>query len=127
MYLDIDSAGSYRAGPPGGSPDRGMTEAVGNHDLRRSFIMMVVCFGCGRLRAHQTRMDVIGNNIANVNTVGFKAAGNISGCLYQTMSSGSAASDTRGTNPKQVGIGMTSVPLRSRSRERSAYRDRRIR
>ena len=28
----------------------------------------------GALRAHQTRMDVIGNNIANVNTVGFKSS-----------------------------------------------------
>jgi flagellar hook protein FlgE len=30
--------------------------------------------GVSGLRSHQTKMDVIGNNIANVNTVGFKAS-----------------------------------------------------
>lgn len=67
----------------------------------------------GALRAHQTRMDVIGNNIANVNTVGFKSSRvTFQDVFYQTLSSGSAASDTRGgTNPKQVGIGMTAATI----------------
>ena len=67
----------------------------------------------GALRAHQTRMDVIGNNIANVNTVGFKSSRvTFQDVFYQTMSSGSAATETRGgTNPKQVGIGMTTSTI----------------
>ena len=36
-------------------------------------------------RNHQTRMDVIGNNIANVNTTGFKKAGSIQDTLYQSI------------------------------------------
>ena len=61
----------------------------------------------GGLRAHQTRMDVIGNNIANVNTTAFKSnRATFQDVFYQTMSSGSAASAERGgTNPKQVGVG----------------------
>lgn len=63
----------------------------------------------GGLQAHQTRMDVVGNNIANVNTVGFKSSRvTFQDVFYQTLSGGSAAGDVRGgTNPKQVGVGMT--------------------
>ena len=61
----------------------------------------------GGLRAHQTRMDVIGNNIANVNTTAFKSnRATFQDVFYQTMNSGSAATTERGgTNPKQVGVG----------------------
>lgn len=67
----------------------------------------------GGLRNHQTRMDVIGNNIANVNTTAFKSNRvTFQDVFYQTMSSGSAASDTRGgTNPKQVGVGMNTSTI----------------
>ncbi len=60
------------------------------------------------LRGHQTRMDVIGNNIANVNTIGFKSSRTtFADTLSQTTSA--AASPVEGsiggTNPKQIGLG----------------------
>ncbi|MGI6513399.1 MAG: flagellar hook protein FlgE [Syntrophomonadaceae bacterium] len=60
------------------------------------------------LRNHQTKMDVIGNNIANVNTYGFKKARVVfKDTLYQTMSTGSAPQNGRGgTNQMAVGLGM---------------------
>lgn len=59
------------------------------------------------LSAHQTKMNVIGNNIANVNTYGFKASRvTFSDVFYQTMSSASAPTSTGGgTNPTQLGYG----------------------
>lgn len=61
------------------------------------------------LKVHQTRMDVIGNNISNVNTVGFKSSKvNFSDILYQTTqnaSGASASSGTAGINAKQIGLG----------------------
>lgn len=64
--------------------------------------------GVSGLRNHQTRMDVIGNNIANVNTVGYKTGRvTFQDVLSQTMSGASSANSTRGgTNPKQIGLGM---------------------
>ncbi len=63
------------------------------------------------LKTHQTRMDVIGNNIANVNTEAFKASSvRFSEIMYQTTSSASAgngATGTGGKNAKQVGLGVT--------------------
>ena len=55
------------------------------------------------LKTHQTKMDVIGNNIANVNTVGFKSSSvNFSDIFYQTTQSASASTQTKaGTNAKQ--------------------------
>lgn len=66
--------------------------------------------GVSGMKAHQTRMDVIGNNIANVNTYGFKASRvTFSDVYYQTVRSGSAGSSTSGgTNPGGIGYG-TSV------------------
>ncbi|MDR3288279.1 MAG: flagellar hook-basal body complex protein [Peptococcaceae bacterium] len=59
------------------------------------------------LRNHQTMMDVIGNNIANVNTVGFKkSAVTFSTMLSQTLQGASAPTETRGgSNAMQVGLG----------------------
>ena len=64
------------------------------------------------LRTHQTKMDVIGNNIANVNTYGFKASRvTFSDVYYQTTSGGSAPSISSngnrmgGNNPTQIGYG----------------------
>lgn len=67
----------------------------------------------GGLRAHQSRMDVIGNNIANVNTVGFKSSRvTFQDVFYQTMSAGAAATATRGgVNPRQVGVGMAMATI----------------
>ena len=63
--------------------------------------------GVAGLKSHQTRMDVIGNNIANVNTVGFKSNRvTFADTLYQTLSGASAPQKTLGgTNPKQIGLG----------------------
>jgi flagellar hook protein FlgE len=61
------------------------------------------------LRGHQVMMDVIGNNIANVNTVGFKAGRvNFQDILSQTFRGASAPNGGLGSiNPAQVGLGMT--------------------
>jgi flagellar hook protein FlgE len=60
------------------------------------------------LRAHQTKMDVTGNNIANVNTVGFKGSQTVfQDTLSQVIRAGGApAADRGGTNPAQVGLGV---------------------
>lgn len=65
--------------------------------------------GVTGLRNHQVRMDVIGNNIANVNTVGFKKSRVVfQDTLSQTMRGASSPQGNRGgTNPMQVGLGMT--------------------
>ena len=60
------------------------------------------------LAAHQTKMNVIGNNIANVNTYGFKSSRvTFSDVFYQTISGASAPvpNSTGGTNPTQLGYG----------------------
>lgn len=64
--------------------------------------------GVSGLTNHQTRMDVLGNNIANVNTTGFKKGRvNFQDMLSQTLS-GAAKPTTEvgGVNPQQVGLGM---------------------
>lgn len=60
------------------------------------------------MQAFQTKLDVIGNNIANVDTTGFKAGRtDFSSVLSQTMSGGSAPNGSfGGTNPQQVGLGV---------------------
>lgn len=64
------------------------------------------------MQSFQTMLDVIGNNIANVNTVGFKAGRtDFADILSQTMSGGSTPTTTTppgfgGTNPQQVGLGV---------------------
>ncbi|MBQ9359944.1 MAG: flagellar hook-basal body complex protein [Lachnospiraceae bacterium] len=66
--------------------------------------------GVAGLRTHQTRMDVIGNNIANVNTVAFKANSmTFQDLLYQTTQNASganAATGRAGINAKQIGLGV---------------------
>ena len=63
------------------------------------------------LKTHQTKMDVIGNNIANVNTQAFKASTvRFSEIMYQTTasaSSGNPVAGTGGKNAKQIGLGVT--------------------
>ena len=63
--------------------------------------------GISGLRAHQQKMDVIGNNIANVNTFGYKAGRvTFKESLYQTTSASSGGNDVfGGSNPSQVGYG----------------------
>jgi len=64
--------------------------------------------GVAGLKCHQTRMDSIGNNIANVNTPGFKSSRvTFIDTLTQTLSGASAATGTiGGTNAKQIGLGV---------------------
>ncbi len=65
--------------------------------------------GVAGLKTHQTRMDVIGNNIANVNTTAYKSQNMVfSDLLYQTTQSASganAATGRGGINPRQIGLG----------------------
>ena len=64
--------------------------------------------GVSGLKGHQTKMDVIGNNIANVNTTGFKSGRvTFADTLSQTTANASAATgNLGGTNPKQIGLGV---------------------
>jgi len=66
--------------------------------------------GVSGLRAHQTKMDVIGNNIANVNTVGFKSGRVTFQEVFNQTLKGAGAPDPvtgrGGTNPMQVGLGI---------------------
>lgn len=73
-------------------------------------IMMRALFsGVSGLKVHQTKMDVIGNNIANVNTVGFKSSSvNFSDVFYQTTQSASGPNrmtGSTGRNAMQIGLG----------------------
>lgn len=64
--------------------------------------------GVAGLQNHQIRMDVIGNNIANVNTIGFKKNRvNFMDLLYQQISGAARPNEeVGGVNPKEVGLGM---------------------
>ena len=66
--------------------------------------------GVAGLKTHQTRMDVIGNNIANVNTTAFKSSTiNFSDLMSQTTQQASgpnATTGTGGTNARQIGLGV---------------------
>ncbi|MEW9265587.1 flagellar hook protein FlgE [Kineococcus endophyticus] len=64
--------------------------------------------GVSGLRSHQTMMDVVGNNIANVNTAGFKSSGVVfADTLSQLTKAAGAPTDANGgTNPSQVGLGV---------------------
>lgn len=59
------------------------------------------------MKAHQSKLDVIGNNISNVNTYGFKASrARFQDVFYQTLTSATQSSGTQGgTNPSQIGYG----------------------
>ena len=72
-------------------------------------MMRALYSGVAGLRTHQTKMDVIGNNIANVNTVAFKSSSTtFSELMYQTTSNASGATVTKGgVNAKQIGLGVT--------------------
>src|SRR5215212_5646923 len=64
--------------------------------------------GISGLRAHQQMMDVTGNNIANVNTTGFKGStASFEDTLSQMVSaSGAPQGGNGGSNPSQVGLGV---------------------
>ena len=65
--------------------------------------------GVSGLRSHKTMMDVISNNIANINTVGFKASRvSFKEMFNQTLKGATSARDggVGGTNPQQIGLGV---------------------
>ena len=64
--------------------------------------------GVSGLRAHQTMMDVVGNNIANVNTAGYKSSrATFSDTLSQLQRGGAPGTDgAGGVNSQQVGLGV---------------------
>lgn len=71
--------------------------------------------GVAGLKTHQTRMDVIGNNIANVNTTAYKAQTMVfSDLLYQqtqAATGANAATGRGGTNPRQIGLGSKTAAI----------------
>lgn len=64
--------------------------------------------GVSGLKSHQTRMDVVSNNISNVNTVGFKSSRvTFAEMMNQTLQDAQAPQDNRGgVNPQQIGLGV---------------------
>jgi len=74
-------------------------------------MMRSMMAGISGLRMHQIRMDVIGNNIANVNTTGFKSSRVTFKEVFSSTSANATAPDSTrgigGTNGMQVGMGMT--------------------
>ncbi len=77
--------------------------------------------GVAGLKTHQTKMDVIGNNISNVNTYGFKSQRAVfSDIFYQTLRSASAGTASRGgTNPSTVGYGSQLLAVQSQMTQSS--------
>lgn len=75
-------------------------------------MMRAMYSGVAGLKTHQTKMDVIGNNIANVNTVAFKSQSvTFSELMYQTTQKASgpnAMTGTGGINARQIGLGVKS-------------------
>lgn len=75
-------------------------------------MMRAMYSGVAGLKTHQTKMDVIGNNIANVNTVAFKSSSTtFNEIMYQNLSgaSGPTAGGRGGVNAKQIGLGVTTA------------------
>lgn len=72
-------------------------------------MMRALFSGVSGLKNHQTRMDVIGHNISNVNTYGYKSQRvTFQDMLSQTLAGAAKPEDDKGgVNPKQVGLGMT--------------------
>ena len=75
-------------------------------------MMRALYSGVAGLKTHQIKMDVIGNNIANVNTTAYKSQSiTFSELMYQTTQAASgpnATTGTAGVNAKQIGLGVTS-------------------
>lgn len=69
--------------------------------------------GVASLKAHQTRLTVIGNNVANLNTTAFKASRvQFEDLMFQTLRAASAPSNNiGGTNPMQIGLGVKIASL----------------
>ena len=70
--------------------------------------------GVSGLQNHQVKMDVLGNNISNVNTIGFKKGRvTFQDMVSQNMSGASKpTNELGGVNPKQIGLGMSVASVR---------------
>jgi len=96
--------------------DRG--DKYGGQKSGGHFIMMRSLFaGVAGLKTHQTRMDVIGNNIANVNTTAYKSQSMVfSDLMYQTTQAASGANEQTGvggTNARQIGLGAKTSSIKT--------------
>ena len=69
--------------------------------------------GVSGMQNHQTRLDVIGNNVANVNTTGFKRGRvNFQDMISQQLSgAASPTNEIGGVNPKEVGLGVMTASI----------------
>ncbi|WP_334170636.1 flagellar hook protein FlgE [Sinomonas sp.] len=78
--------------------------------------------GISGLRAHQTMLDVTGNNIANVNTVGFKGSSTEFEDTLSQLTQGASGpqGQTGGTNPAQVGLGVKIAAITTNFNQGSA-------
>jgi flagellar hook protein FlgE len=91
--------------------DKAFDEFESGSEIRRKKVMMRSMYsGVAGLKTHQTKMDVIGNNIANVNTVAYKSQSvTFSELMYQTTQAASGANAVTGTagiNARQIGLGV---------------------
>ncbi|MEL7623587.1 MAG: flagellar hook-basal body complex protein [Clostridiales bacterium] len=77
--------------------------------------------GVAGMKTHQTKLDVIGNNIANVNTYGYKSQRAIfSDVFYQTLNGASQGTASRGgTNPSTVGYGSSLASIQTQMSQSS--------
>ena len=84
--------------------------------------MRALYSGVAGLKTHQTKMDVIGNNIANVNTYGFKSSrASFSDVFYQSVKTAAAGTESfAGNNPSTVGYG-TQVASIDRDMSQSSF------
>ncbi len=80
-------------------------------------MMRALFSGVAGLRTHQTRMDVIGNNIANVNTTAYKSQSmTFSDLMYQTTQAASGANAVTGVggvNARQIGLGAKTSAIKT--------------
>ena len=70
--------------------------------------------GVTGMQANQEMLDVVGNNLANMNTVGFKSQSiNFSDLIYQTLSAagGTNTAQASGTDPVQIGLGVGTASI----------------
>ncbi|MCM1126680.1 MAG: flagellar hook-basal body complex protein [Lachnospiraceae bacterium] len=81
--------------------------------------------GVAGLRTHQTRMDVIGNNIANVNTTAYKSQSmTFSDLMYQTTQAASGANQATGVggiNARQIGLGSKTSAIKTAISQPGSY------
>ncbi len=81
--------------------------------------------GVAGLRTHQTRMDVIGNNIANVNTTSYKSQSmTFSDLMYQTTQAASGANPATGVggiNARQIGLGAKTSAIKTAISQPGSY------